>query len=49
MDLPPDQKAELFHAMLYRKGLRTLKGAPQPEGQQGSLRDRARAIFDMTQ
>ena len=46
LDLPPDQKAELFHAMLYRKGLRTLKGAPQPEGQQGSLRERARAIFD---
>ena len=49
MDLPTDQKAELFHALLYRKGLRTIKGAAKQEGPTGSLRDRARAIFDMTQ
>ena len=45
MNLPPDQKAELFHAILYRKGIRTLKGAAAQEPT-GSLRDRAKAIFD---
>jgi hypothetical protein len=49
MDLPPDQKAELFHAILYRKGLRTLKGPAKPEQPSASLRERAQAIFDMTQ
>jgi hypothetical protein len=50
MDLPPDQKAELFHALLYRKGCRTIKGAATPEAQPvGSLRERAQAIFDMKQ
>ncbi len=46
MDLPPDQKAELFHALLYRKGLRTLKGAAKQGEPPASLRDRAQAIFD---
>ena len=45
MNLPPDQKAELFHAIMYRKGIRTLKGAAAQEPT-GSLRDRAKAIFD---
>lgn len=48
MDLPPDQKAELFHALLYRKGARTLKGAAAQEAQPAaSLRERAQSIFDM--
>lgn len=34
--------------MLYRKGLRTIKGATKQEGPPASLKDRARAIFDMT-
>jgi hypothetical protein len=49
MDLPPDQKAELFHALLYRKGLRTIKSAGKQDGPVGSLLDRARAIFDTKQ
>lgn len=48
MELPPDQKAELFHALLYRKGARTIKGAAAQEAQPAaSLRERAQAIFDM--
>jgi hypothetical protein len=46
MDIPPDQKAELFHAILYRKGCRTLKGAAKQEGPTQSLRERSQAIFD---
>jgi hypothetical protein len=46
MDIPPDQKAELFHAILYRKGCRTLKGVPQQSASPGSLRERSQAIFD---
>jgi hypothetical protein len=46
MDIPPDQKAELFHAILYRKGCRTLRGVPQQAASPRSLRERARAIFD---
>ena len=49
MDLPPDQKAELFHALLYRKGLRTIRGQADEAQPTGSLRDRAQAIFDMRQ
>jgi hypothetical protein len=49
MDLPPDQKAELFHALLYRKGLRTIKGSVNQGWPVGSLLDRARAIFDTKQ
>jgi hypothetical protein len=49
MDLPPDQKAELFHALLYRKGLRTIKSGSKQDGPVGSLLDRARAIFDTKQ
>jgi hypothetical protein len=49
MDLPPDQKAELFHALLYRKGLRTIKGAAEQTQPSVSLRERAQAIFDMKQ
>ena len=47
--MPPDQKAELFHALLYRKGCRTLKGATEQAQPTGSLRERAQAIFDMKQ
>ncbi len=47
MDLPPDQKAELFHALLYRKGARTIKGAAASEAESKSLRERVASIFDM--
>jgi len=48
MDMPPDQKAELMHAILHRKGLRTLKVAMNGDAPETSLADRARAIFDTT-
>ena len=44
--MPSDQKAELFHAILYRRGLRTIKGGTVASEPTGSLRDRAQAIFD---
>lgn len=46
--MPPDQKAELFHAILYRKGARTLKVGIEPGEVAVSLADRARSIFDTT-
>jgi hypothetical protein len=46
MDMPPDRKAELMHAILYRKGLRTLLTATLEGEETGSLADRAKAIFD---
>jgi hypothetical protein len=46
MDIPPDQKAELFHAILYRKGCRTLRGVPRQTASPGSLRERVQSIFD---
>jgi hypothetical protein len=48
MSIPPDQKAELLHAILYRKGMRTIlcqSGDNQPK----SLSDRAKALFDSAQ
>jgi hypothetical protein len=44
--MPPDQKAELFHAILYRRGLRTLRAAAGAQDAQQSLRERSQAIFD---
>ena len=50
MSMPPDQLAELRHAILHRRGWRTLKVAsgPLPEAS-GSLFERSQAIFDTTQ
>jgi hypothetical protein len=46
MNTPPDQKAELFHAILYRRGLRTLRAAAGAQEAPVSLRERSQAIFD---
>jgi len=48
MSTPPDQKAELFHAILYRRGLRTLRAGAGAQEAPRSLRERASAIFDTT-
>lgn len=44
METPPDQKAELIHAIFYRKGLcpQLVDNGIKP----GSLADMAAAIFD---
>jgi hypothetical protein len=47
--MPPDQKAELFHAILHRRGLRTIKLAVTPGEAPVSLSERARQIFDTTE
>lgn len=44
MDMPPDQKAELLHAILFRMGACPVKATGQE--QPASLKDRAMAIFD---
>jgi hypothetical protein len=44
--MPPDQQSELLHAILYRKGLRTIRreiGSAEPTG---SLAERVSQIFD---
>ena len=46
--MPPDQKAELFHAILYRRGLRTLRAVAGAQESPQSLRERSQAIFDTT-
>jgi hypothetical protein len=44
MDMPPDQKAELIHAIFYRKGLcpQLVDNGIKP----GRLAEAAAAIFD---
>jgi hypothetical protein len=42
--MPPDQKAELLHAILFRVGACPVKSNGQE--QPASLQDRAKAIFD---
>jgi hypothetical protein len=46
MSMPPDQKAELYHAILHRRGMRALRMSFAPGEAKESLASRSKAIFD---
>ena len=47
MSLPCDQMAQLFHAMLHRKGVKTFRKEIQTDKAAGSLSERLAGIFQV--
>ena len=45
MNLPIDQTEQLYHAMLNRRGVKTIRANPDVETPSQSLADKVRGIF----